>query len=340
VATPPEGSNTRTSESVTPGLPPPTAAGALVGGTAGDVSFAGGSGREITGALLDVGTDVTAQLDAAIPAFGNVLTAIGNGVANSQQALDQGVISTVQTLNNTTITVVTEVIEVLNEDGLPDAAQTQVITQDLSLLNFFTPTLHEWKNVQISMDLEVGSFHRDQGVQFSARQHKESATATGLFWGFLGWFDMESKTTSQSSSSAVTNEVAWQQGQVRVDALLGPRTTNRFQSPDRISIGPQIFVVQGALSEQTTAGVTTARSVDLRIEVRRADGGPNPGKTIVLDAGGLLPSFPGAGGATTDPNGLVTARLTRSLGAGVTGFRQFNVAVSLGQIRKTATITL
>ena len=37
---------------------------------------------------------------------------------------------------------------------------------------------------------------------------------------------------------------------------------------------------------------------------------------------------------------MVTATLTRSLGAGVSGFRQFNVAVSLGQIRKTLNVTL
>lgn len=137
-----------------------------------------------------------------------------------------------------------------------------------------------------------------------------------------------------------TDEVAWQQGQIRVDALLGPRTTSRFQTPDRISIGPQIFLVQGAITEATSGGVTTSRSIDLRIEVRKADGSANSGKTVVLDAGGLLPSFVGPGGATTDPSGLVTARLTRSLGAGVTGFRQFNVAVSLGQIRKTLNVTL
>ena len=67
MATPPVPTNTRTGAGSTPGMPPPAASGALVGTTAGDVSFSDDTGSQITGALLDVGADVTAQLDAAIP---------------------------------------------------------------------------------------------------------------------------------------------------------------------------------------------------------------------------------------------------------------------------------
>ena len=305
------------------------------------MTVAGGGGGTLVpqgGITLDVGTDVTNQLNQAIPAFGNVLTAIGNGVASSQKALDQSVITTVNTLNTTNIDVVTDVVEVLNDDGLPDANRTQLIKTNVSVLNFFAPTVHEWKNVSISMDLEVGSFHQDQGMTFSANQHSEQTTATGLFWGFLGWFDTETSDKNQSSSTTSTQEVEWQQGQIRVDALLGPRNTGKFPIPDSVTIGPQIYISQGAVVETKTGDVVTSRQVDVQIEVRKASGAANPAVNILLDAGSLLPSFTG-GTSTTDAGGKLKATLTRNVSGGG-GFVKFPVTASLGLLRKKFTVTL
>ena len=285
-----------------------------------------------------MGTDVTNQLNQAIPAFGNVLTAIGNGVATSQKALDQNVITTVNTLNTTNIDVLTDVVDVLNDDGLPDASQTQLITENVSVLNFFSPTVHEWKNVSISMDLEVGSFHQDQGVQFSANQHSEQTTATGLFWGFLGWFDTDTVDTNQIKNTTSQQEVQWQQGQIRVDALLGPRNTGKFPIPDAVTIGPQIYITQGAVVENKTGNVVTSRQVDVQIEVRKTSGAPNPTVNILLDSGSLLPSFTG-GTSTTDASGKLKVTLTRNV-SGASGFVKFPVTASLGLLRKAFTVTL
>lgn len=291
------------------------------------------------GITLDVGADVTSQLNQAIPAFGNVIAAIGNGVATSQQALDKSVVDTVNKLNTTNITVVTQVVEVLNDDGLPDGSKTQLVTQNVSVLNYFSPIVHEWKNVAIAMDLEVGSFHADQGLQFSRTQEVQTVSAVGLFWGFVGWFDTEDKTTTSSLTVSNTQEVAWQQGQVRVDALLGPRNTSRFPTPDSVTIGPQIYISQGAVIEQKAGQVVTARTLNVVIEVRKASGIANPGVNLVVDAGGLLPSFIG-GTSTTDANGVVRMTLTRNLTAGFTGFQKFTVTVSLGDLQKTFNVTL
>ena len=298
----------------------------------------GGTLAPMGGITLDVGTDITTQLNQAIPAFGNVLTAIGNGVASSQKALDQSVITTVNTLNTTNIDVLTDVVDVLNDDGLPDPTKTQLITENVSVLNFFSPTVHEWKNVSISMDLAVGSFHQDQGLQFSAAQHSEQVTATGLFWGFLGWFDTDTSDTSQSSSTTTTQEVQWQQGQIRVDALLGPRNTSKFPIPDSVTIGPQIYITQGAVVENKTGDVVTSRQVDVQIEVRKSTGAANPSVNILLDAGSLLPSFTG-GTSTTDASGKLKATLTRNV-SGAAGFVKFPVTASLGLLRKSFTLTL
>ena len=107
-------------------------------------------------------------------------------MADSQAALDQGVIDTVNTLGNTNITVVTDVIQHLNDDGEPDPALTELVTTDLSVLNFFTPTIHEWKRVALSMDLSVGAFSESDGLTFNAEQSGGGVGGVGLFWGFLG----------------------------------------------------------------------------------------------------------------------------------------------------------
>jgi len=319
----------------------PNPLGAVAGSPLASTRPRGGiTSRSIrTGALArDVGSDVTNALDASIPVFGNVLQSIGDGVATSQKAMDQGVIDTVNKLNNTTIKVVTSVVEVLGDDGLPDISQTKLITENVSLLNFFTPTIHEWKNVSVSMDLSVGSFHSEQGLQFSQRQHSESSVATGMFWGFLGWFDTDTTDRTNSLATQKSSDVAWQSGQIRVDALLGPRKTGKFPVAASVSVGPQIYVTQGVVQEQKTGNIVTSRNVEVEAQVRKASGDPNPNKNITLNSGGLLPSFPN--GSATDANGKVKFTLTRTLIPGFTAAVGFQVNILFGQLRKTFAVTL
>jgi len=303
-----------------------------------DLSGAGGAAGPVGGMTLDVGADVTKQLSEGVPAFGNVLASIGLGVAQSQKSLDDGVIDTVNRLKDLEIEIITDVIEVLDDGGIPDPAQTEIRTEKVSVLNFFTPTFHEWKNVSLAMDLEVGAFHLDQGIQFTRSQRTLNTTATGLFWGFLGWFDTKDESRFSSATSSVNQETRWQQGQVRVDAQLGPRRTSKLGNPDKIEIGPQIYVTQGAVAEEKTGTLVTARTIDIEIRVRKANGDANPGKSIVFDAGGLLPSFPG--GNVTDPDGVMTATLKRAIFPGFGSFQRFSIGVRLGDIRRTFNVTL
>ena len=98
---------------------------------------------------------MSGQIRAVAPTFGQVLSSVGTGIADSQTALDKGVIDTVNTLAGKKITVVTDVIQHLNDDGEPVPADTELISTDLSVLSFFMPTIHEWKRVAVSMDLSV-----------------------------------------------------------------------------------------------------------------------------------------------------------------------------------------
>src|SRR6476661_8717121 len=145
-----------------------------------------GAGLPVGLGTATLAADVSGQLRTVAPTFGQVLKSIGTGVANSQKALDAGVIDTVRDLADTEITVVTDVIQHLNDDGEPDPAQTQLVSTDLSVLNFFMPTIHEWKRVAVSMDLSVGAFNEKDGVSFHAEQSGFGTGMAGLFWGFIG----------------------------------------------------------------------------------------------------------------------------------------------------------
>ncbi len=312
--------------------------GGVVSRTSGGIAAPRTSGTS-GGVILGTGEDVAGKMNKGAPIFGDVLRSIGFAVAESQKALDDGVITGVEKLNDTKIEVVTQVIQELDEDGQIDAEKSHLVTQELSVLNFFTPTFHEWKSVELCMDLTVGEFHAEQGVQFNAKQQSTSVGGGGS-WGFGGWFNMSHQRSSDSVDIDNKQDVAWSSGQVRVTALLGPRRTGKFPTPATAEKGPQIYVTQGALAEQKNDDdEVTSRSVDVLIEVRTTAGGPMAeGKNIVLESGGLLPDF-GTQGSVTDAKGRVKVNLKRNVG-GAPGFAKFPLSVSFGKKRQAFTVML
>jgi hypothetical protein len=287
----------------------------------GALAMAAGPVGLATGTL---DADVSSQLRTVAPTFGQVLASIGQGVADSQTALDNGVVETVSQLASTNITVVTDVIQHLGDDGLPDIARTQLITQDLSVLNFFMPTVHEWKRVIISMDLSVGAFDNEQAMMFHAKQHGFGTALAGLFWGFIGVGEMHNYDRVQNVNTTNKQEASWSQGQVRLDATLGPRTTGKLPVPDRVVTGPQITMSQGTVVDADTGGALR-RSVDVIIAVLKRDGSVNANVPLTLEAGSLLPSFATTGGFTgsiTNAQGKVKVTLSRNLsGPGAASIR-------------------
>jgi hypothetical protein len=289
--------------------------------------------------------DVSDDLGGLAPTFGNVLNSIGVGVATSQEALDQGLVEVATTLSDTKIDLVTQVIQELDEDGLPvpPTDDSNLRKQSVSLINFVNPQAHQWQHVALSMDMSVGAMDNETGMQFNSTQTKSSASATGLLWGFVGWFQHSSSTRETSVERSTDQEAAWAQGQVRMDALLTPRRTGKFPVPAEVSIGPQIAIGLGGVTENDVSGVIT-RSQDLTITVRTAGGAVNPDKLLsitsnsyaieLLDNG--APSF-----NNTNAEGIVMARVKRRIPNAIFGgTTRGNVTVELGQISKDIQITL
>ena len=260
--------------------------------------------------------DSSGEFADLAPTFGDVLLSVGTGVAASQEALDRGVVSTARTLGNTNVTVVTEVVQELDDNGLPDATKTTLIQETVSLINFVAPTVHEWSHVALSMDLSVGSIDNESGFTFNRSQSKSRLAGVGLFWGFVG-FGLHSDSSSSTFGSRSTDQEAdWSRGQVRLDALLRPRPVRNFNPPAEVVIGPQIYFAQGALSETESEGVVTERSLTMTITVRKASGAANPNVVLQLDAGPFIPSFiddATFNGNTTNAAGQIRVELRRQI---------------------------
>lgn len=293
---------------------------------------------------LALDADTSQEFADLAPTFGDVLLSVGSGVASSQDSLDRGLVDTAVDLSSTKITVVSDVIQKLDEDGLPVAADTELISKEVSLINYVNPTVHEWSHVALSMDLSVGAMDNERGVQFSREQSSDSIGGAGLFWGFLGWFQTSESSSRSSYSSQVDQEADWARGQVRLDAQLRPRDVGRFPTPAEVSIGPQIYFSQGSVHETTAGGVVTARDLALEIFVRKADGSANPSITIEVDSGAFRQSFKtdeGYTGATTNADGKCQVTLTRDIpNARFLGALKSNIKVTLGDITKVTEITL
>ena len=202
-------------------------------------------------ALLAGEADASDDLGGLAPTFGNVLNSIGIGVATSQEALDQGLVEVATTLSETKIDLVTQVIQELDEDGLPipPVDDSNLRKQNVSLINFVNPQAHQWQHVALSMDLSVGEMDNETGMKFNAQQTNSSVSGTGLLWGFIGWFQHSNSSRERSVERSTDQEAAWARGQVRMDALLTPRRTGKFPVPAEVSIGPQIAIGLGGVVE-------------------------------------------------------------------------------------------
>jgi hypothetical protein len=293
---------------------------------------------------LALAADVSGEFAALTPTFGDLLVSIGTGVANSQAALDNGLVESAKLLNQTKVKVITEVVQELNDDGLPVLSETELPSQEVSLINYVRPTIHQWEHVALSMDLSVGAMDRETGLTFTKRQSTSSHSQVGLFWGFLGWHHLEGTTRTNEVTQQSRQEADWATGQVRLDAKLAPRNMGEFPKPFNASIGPQIYFSQGGQQETKSGGIVVSRSTDLVIKVLKASGEVNDGVTILFDAERFRFAFVDDDtydGNTTNTDGEVKLTVTRDIpnanfSQAITGV----VTATLGHINKSYEIRL
>lgn len=269
--------------------------------------------------------------------FGDVLKAVGLAVAASQAALDRGVAESARALSDEKVKVVTDVVTTLDDDGQPVSPKTvdevadNLRTVDVSALNFFTPTVHDWKHMALSMDLAIGELDAKQGIKFN-RSQASVGVQTGVHWGFGAWFAAGSIAASYRRldvEATSRQETDWAQGSVRVDAELGPRRTANFPVPGRVERGPTIFLNPGKV---TTDSATATRRMVVTVTSRKGNGEANGGKQLAVSSPGIAVAATGADGMTTDAQGRVSLRLEKSADQPPA---KHSLTVELGALRKT-----
>jgi len=329
------------------GKPTRTQAGATSPAAAlpeGSILSAGALIPGAGGGALALEADVSGELAELAPSFGDILASIGRGVADSQTALDRGLVDTATTLSQSNITVVTDVVQELNDDGLPVPSATQLVTQNVSLINFVRPTAHQWSHVALRMDMTVGAVDNERGISVNSKTKSARATNVGLFFGFLGIGVSSFKEKSTFRSEESDFESNWAEGRVLMDALLQPRNVEGFDPPAEVSIGPQIFMALGSVQETLNSGVVTARATDIVITVRKANGAVNPSVMIDVDPGPFDLSFAtadGFTGNTTNAAGQCRITLSRNIPSPLFQRRvRGTVTATLGQIERSTTVSL
>ncbi len=291
--------------------------------------------------------DVTGAMAESAPVFGQVLNSIGIGVVTSQEALDEGLVETAKILSNTKIDLITHVVQNLNEDGLPEILDPEesIRKQNVSLINYINPQAHQWNHVALSMDLAVGEIDNETGFTFNSTQKSSSVSTTGLLWGFIGWFDHKYSKTTTEVTHTTDHEAAWARGQVRMDAMLTPRRTGKFDAPAEVSIGPQISIGIGGVTETETEGVIT-RGVALTISVRKADGSVNPDQTLNITSSQFAIELldnenPSGVFNATNADGVVLCRAKRTIPGAIFGRPiRGTVTVRLGEVTRDVEINL
>jgi hypothetical protein len=191
--------------------------------------------------------------------------------------------------------------------------------------------------VALSLDMNVGAMDNETGMSFSVQRDSTKAGNAGLFFGLLGVGYLSSSSDFRSVNSSSHREAQWSNGSVQLDATLAPRRTTKFPVPASVSIGPQLFVSQGAVTETKVGNVVTERSVDVLISVRKASGAVNPSKNIELDAAGLLPSFSSTApftGTSTNADGQCKVSLRRPITAGFGNPAKRSLTLRLGDLSK------
>lgn len=282
-------------------------AGGIV--TAG-LSAGGGVPSGLFTNSLGLQADISNELAELAPTFSDVLLSIGTGVAESQAAFDQGLVDTATHLSKTKIEVVTDVIQELDDDGLPSIDQTTLVTKQVALINYMRPAAPRWKQFAVSMDVTVGAMDNESGMSFS--QTQINTTGGGAYiWNFGGWFAADIKQSSQAGYENTQTNSNWSRGKMLVDGLMETRETSSFPVPAEIVIGPSITFSQGSVKEVKNGQVVTARSVEILISVRKTDGSVNPNVPLEADTDRFALSWEDS---TSTPNSPFTGSTTNSAG--------------------------
>lgn len=264
--------------------------------------------------LLPGNPDVTGQLSQAGVAFGELVRLTGDAVAQTQRKLAQTSAATASTLATTQVDVIAVQEAVYHDNGTLDTVHTY--TRKLPLITFIDPVFYEWSQVRLQGVFMAQQFADGRKVDTFSHVSSDASGQGGLLvilGGGRTTFDAQGE--SSSTQTDVTNAVSM--GNVRMNALLRPRTGIGVPKP-RIEVqGPGLTLIQGAIADVMTGSALTARTMSVMVQYNRRDGAPIPNKLISIETQGASWAYLDATGTVsptpvqTDAGGLVRLQLRR-----------------------------
>lgn len=255
--------------------------------------------------------DVTGEIRGAGLAFGDLVRASGDAVANTQRQLNDTSATSASALATTKVDVIAVQEKVFDDLGNLDSVQT--FTRKLPLVNFIDPVFYEWTSVRLQGEFFAREFTSEatsSSNSISSSSSSAGPTGGGLLGFVLGPPRLTTgRNTSSSSSSGVVNSSDTAVGAMRMNALLRPRRDVGVPKPNQAIQGPRLALIEGEILD--IAGPPAARTASVLLEYRRRDGSPIVGKALSIDTQGVPWRFADPANTVTDADGRVEIELRR-----------------------------
>lgn len=277
--------------------------------------------------------------------FGKLIQGVGNAVATTQQKLAQTSANTISALSKTLVDVSAVQETFFDDDGNVSGAET--FTQRLPLIDFVDPVVYQWSQVRMQGMFFISEVASKSNATSSTFTSSDNSGQHGLFV-FLGGGQTGTRFSTNDSSQSTSFDQAQAVGVARMYAQLNPRRDVGVPKPLQVVEGPSLNVVQGAITDSPAApALPNSRTMDLLIQLRRADGTPIPGAAISIETDGVPWSFADPAAPTTDADGNLAIRLQRSFIAAApdapppdTTPQPVVLNVRLGLVNNSTTLTL
>jgi len=277
------------------------------------------------------------EMGVAGLAFGDLIEHTGNAVAQTQNQLNLTGAATAQALANTLIDVIA--VEETNYDEFGEVDTQVSHTRQLPLINFIDPVFYEWSHVRLQGQFYAREFSDSTTAHSNNYSSQNNSEQHGLLVFFGGGrTSVSSRERTTDANRVNTSDVSI--GRMRMNALLRPRSDVSIPKPTQVIQGPNIVIMQGAVTEDSSPGFIASRSIGIAVQYLKRDGTPIVGKLLNIETDGLVWEFDGA--STTDSSGLISITIYRTfLDADVDSTpANFVLSVRKGMVANDTTIQL
>lgn len=289
-----------------------------------------------TSTLAVKNANVTDEINRAGRSFGNLVLTTGKAVAETMKKLNETGAASATALATTLVDVIALQEKVFDDNGNVTDIKTHV--QHLPLVNFIDPVFYEWSQVRLQ-----GTFYANEFATASESKVESSSSTGDLAQGGLllifgpGYNTGEAQQQTTKVDSNSDSDISF--GNVRMNALLQPRTDIGVPKPTQVIQGPRLAIIHGAITDIKSGEILTAREMSVLIQYHRRGGAPIEGKSISVETPGVAWSFVGA--QVTDASGNLEIKLRREFidEDADTTQKDFVVTARIGIVQNNSKVT-